>query len=363
MKKRSRQRAIVNAIIALLMAFCAACGGESPQGDDTSDAGRMGPDGPGDAEDDLPGEDLGGGAVDDDTAAVFEALAPTCQGCHLSGSSFPAFAGLGAFVNLIARDRDFVIPGDPENSELPRLLEGSGTGQWSQMPIGDKSFSDLEAAGQTHITTSEVREWISGLEDDAGALDLQEPVLVRRMTTEQILSSLYDQLGLTPDDFMQVNPNSGEIGSVMRGRYPVHGRDTAPRIHSNAGTHPYERFEALGGPSFLNGTPRGQDLAPLFGHTFMQTAQAWCRVSVQKQGNDALFIAADRSDTAASNPDAIRANIRALFLRMLAVEASDEEVEDLYTSIFIPYEASDSTATAWTAVCACMVRDPLWLSY
>ena len=303
-----------------------------------------------------------GGEVTEETLDVFERLRPTCEGCHLNGSSFPAFADLNTFVNLIVSDPLFVVPGDPDASELVRLLEANGTRQWRQMPNGSQSFQDLELAGQTAITTAEVRDWIEALEG-VGPVDLEEPVLVRRLTTEQILASLYDQLGLEPSDFLQTNPNTGDISNVRRERYPIHGVDMVPRVHPNAGSHAQERFEALGGPSFLNGVPRVQDLAPLFGHTFTQTVQAWCRVSVNKADNDALFPMATRSDTSSSNPDAIKANMRFLFLKMLAVEASNEEVDDLFDTVFVPYESESGTSTAWIAVCASMIRDPLWLTY
>lgn len=307
--------------------------------------------------------DAGGGSSEA-TADVFERLRPTCEGCHLGGAPFPAFAQLRAFESLIVRDEAFVVPGDADGSELVRLLEGRGERQFTQMPIGEQSFAALEQAGQVEITVAEVRDWIGALSlTGPEADDASEPALVRRMTGEQILSALFSQLGLVPEDFYGVNPSSGEIGSISPVNYPVHGSDMVPNIHPNAGRHAQERFEALGGPAFLAGRARSQALSPLLGHTLTQTAQAWCRKSVDKQGNDALFARATRADTSAANPEAIRANIRYLFLRMLAVDATDEEVQDLYESVFLVYEARANVRTAWVAVCASMIRDPLWLSY
>jgi hypothetical protein len=47
---------------------------------------------------------------------------------------------------------------------------------------------------------------------------------------------------------------------------------------------------------------------------------------------------------------------------MLGERPSTAEIDDLYGTVFVPYEARGA-ATAWTAVCAALVRDPLWILY
>jgi hypothetical protein len=56
----------------------------------------------------------------------------------------------------------------------------------------------------------------------------------------------------------------------------------------------------------------------------------------------------------------VRANIRALHLRMLGEPATDADVDDLYVNVFAHYP---DAITAWTAVCSALVRDPLWILY
>ena len=334
-----------------------------------TDSSSLGMDtGGGGLEDAPPGQDTEAPGVDagepsEATADVYERLRPSCEGCHQAGTSFPAFAALESFQSLVVGNAAFVVAGDADASELVRLLTAQGTRQFVQMPIGERSFVDLEESGETLITVAEIRAWIGELGEEAVTVEAPEPVLVRRMTAEQIQAALYAQLGLEDGDWFQVNPDTGEIGSVSRQRYPVHGPDAPPFIHANAGNHAQLRFLALGGPEQLAGTPRNQELSPLLGHTLTQVAQAWCRLSYDKDGNDALFGAATRADTSASAEPAIRENIRYLFLRMLGVVAGDDEVDDLYQSVFLTYEAREDTRTAWIAVCASMVRDPLWLTY
>ena len=62
-------------------------------------------------------------------------LAPNCAGCHGEGTSAPYFASAESFEGLIVQNPRFVVPGDPDNSEFVRLLEGNGTGAFTQMPL------------------------------------------------------------------------------------------------------------------------------------------------------------------------------------------------------------------------------------
>src|SRR5512132_3047974 len=66
--------------------------------------------------------------------AVFDALKPTCEGCHTTGSR-GYFASLQAFESLVAYNPQEVVPGKPDESQLILLLEGKGTLAYKQMPI------------------------------------------------------------------------------------------------------------------------------------------------------------------------------------------------------------------------------------
>jgi hypothetical protein len=43
--------------------------------------------------------------------------------------------------------------------------------------------------------------------------------------------------------------------------------------------------------------------------------------------------------------------------------ATDEEVSALKTNVYDTYAAEQNPRTAWVAVCAALVRDPMWISY
>ena len=90
-------------------------------------------------------------------------------------------------------------------------------------------------------------------------------------------------------------------------------------------------------------------------------SQAWCSLSVRTKS--ILF----RHGTAQTGSEAdavlVRENIRYLFLHMLGEEASDDDVRSMFDEVFVPTELDHDPETAWTAVCATFVRDPLWLTY
>ena len=48
---------------------------------------------------------------------------------------------------------------------------------------------------------------------------------------------------------------------------------------------------------------------------------------------------------------------------MLGVRATAEEVDAMFDEAFVPYETREDPPTAWIAVCATLIRDPLWVSY
>ena len=57
----------------------------------------------------------------------------------------------------------------------------------------------------------------------------------------------------------------------------------------------------------------------------------------------------------------IKANIRALHLRMLGVAAQDPDVEAIF-GLYVKHEAA-STRAGWISVCASLVRHPQWLTF
>lgn len=286
------------------------------------------------------------------TQTLFFDLAPTCEGCHGSGSAFPAFQSLESFELLVAYEPRLVVPGDPDRSRLVALLEGRADGTFAQMPLGDRTFAELEAAGVARTSIANVAEWIRNLGPCEVPVDRSDVPLTRRLSAAQIRASLYVQLGLTPADV----PLSTQV-------FPL-------RAPGDFLTEPYDpgggmrNWASIGGSNLLEGSPASRSVDPTFVATLGPLSQAWCRRAIEKPGNDALFRHATRTSTSATDAPAIRENIRYLQLRMLGIEATDDDVERLYTGVYLPYEAraDGGPLVAWTAVCSALIRHPLWLS-
>ena len=101
--------------------------------------------------------------------------------------------------------------------------------------------------------------------------------------------------------------------------------------------------EPAGGASTREECPLPPDLASVTGHVLVRATLA-------------------DASTTPQGAAAIKANIAELYLKMLGEVATPAEVDDLFTSVFVKYE-SKGAATAWTAVCAALIRDPLWILY
>ncbi len=284
---------------------------------------------------------------------VYTRLKPTCQGCHTVDMR-PFFASLDAFENLVVYDPRFVVPMDPAGSTLLAMLRA--TASKPMPPAPSAPFITLEGQGQTFITLAELEEWIRRLQPRATPV-VVDPPLVRRKTAEQVQAALYQQLGLTEADFYDaaLNPRAGDA-------YAVRSPDATPYADptEQGGT----LFISLGGPHRLEGKWRNDAVTPGFLQALTHTSQAWCRAAVTKAGNRAVLSRATLADasTTPQGAAAIKANIAELYLKMLGEVPPQAEVDDLFTSVFVRYE-SKGAATAWTAVCAALIRDPLWILY
>lgn len=285
------------------------------------------------------------------TAFVFEALKPSCEGCHVF-TSRPFFASLTAFESVIVGDPRWVVPGAPERSGLLVLLEGTTN---PMPPPPSPAFARLAEQGQTRIDMAQLAAWIQSLAPPERAA--APPPLIRRKTAEQVARTLMDQLGLVESDFYDASQNL-RVGDS----YPLRSPDATPYVD------PFEQggtlFTALGGPHRLEGKWRNDTITPSSMQALTHVSQAWCRLALEKPGNRRVLRVAtltDRSTTPAGAM-AIRANIAALWFAMIGEPAPAAEVNDLFSTVFQPYEAR-STTTAWTAVCAAIVRDPLWMTW
>jgi hypothetical protein len=309
------------------------------------------------------GSDAGGGGAPDagdggiggplTNLDVYTRLYGTCGGCH-SITERPYFVNLAAFENSIAYDPRWVVPGSPQTSVFMSLL--NGTRPVRMPPAPQDPFSVLAAKGQTLITIAEVEEWIRNLKPPVVVTPLNVAV-VRRKTAEQVIRSLYDQLGLGDTDFYNAtwDPKANDT-------YAVRSPDAMPYAD------PFDQggtlFMAMGGPWRLEGKLRNDAPSQGFVQALTHVSQAWCRTAFNKAGNTAVLSKATLADVSTTTTGAanIRANISDLYLRMLGEDAPAAEVDDLFLNVFKPYE-SKGAVVAWTAVCASLVRDPLWMLY
>ncbi|MDP3505605.1 MAG: hypothetical protein Q8S33_35010 [Myxococcales bacterium] len=309
------------------------------------------------------GGSAGGVAGVPTTQDVFTRLSFTCAGCH-TVSQRPYFESLTRFQALLVNDRSWIVPGSPAQSPLLALLNGTGPRPMPPPPSGH--FAVLEAAGQTRITTAELEAWIRSLQVQVQAPVVADPPHLRRKSVDQILRSLQDQLGLVEADLyrpysfpMPVPGTTPTIYGRNADSYPARSPQALPpNDASEVGTPLYV---ALGGAHPLIGQPSTVDITPSFALTITHLSQSWCRAAVTKSGNTAFFTRASLTDTSTTGATNIRNNISDLAFKMLGEPPSVALVDDLF-AVFVAYE-SRGAATAWTGVCAALVRDPLWLLY
>ncbi|MFZ5470051.1 MAG: hypothetical protein ACOZIN_11505, partial [Myxococcota bacterium] len=189
---------------------------------------------------------------------------------------------------------------------------------------------------------------------------------VRRLTAEEMVVGLLDQLGLSVEDFVDTSASDWKEREwqVWWGRFFVWPTDWAPGISQGYVSEPAttERFEALGGPATLYYRRRDEQLGPAAAQTLVQMSLAWCARAVDKTGNTAVLRHVTLADRSSTNAAGIQQNIGALYLRMLGEVPSAADIDEVYQGVYVPYEAT-STRAAWIGVCASFVRHPLWMTY
>jgi hypothetical protein len=302
----------------------------------------------------------GGAAAYLSNLDVYTRLKPTCAGCHTIDQR-PFFADLASFENLVVYDPRYVRPGDPDGSVLVGLLEGSIGRQMPPLP--SDSFKVLDSKGLTQISLQEIKDWIRALPTSPDAGAAFEPVQVRRKTAEQIRVTLYAQLGLSEADFFTTSSTAGipyRLDANAGDAYAVRSSDATPYAD------PFDQggslYSAMGGAYWLEGKLQNDAITPNMLQALVPISQAWCRAAFEKPSNTAVLAKATLADTSTTGAAAIKANIAYLYLRMLGEPAPQAEVDDLFANVFQPYE-SKGTKVGWTAVCAALVRDPMWVLY
>jgi hypothetical protein len=295
-------------------------------------------------------------------ADIYARLKPACISCHKGTDAKPFFETLNHFETLVVYAEGgglplYVVGGSPQDSELLRLLLGTGTGPNKQMPQQGETFATLATQGKTLVTIAQIEEWITHLPAKSVMPGPTVPAsAVRRKTAEQIATTLKSHLGLTDADFFSAGDYPRQLRAELDA-YALRSPDAVEKSPDSATGY----FGSLGGPDWLNQKPRNQAISANFSQAYIAVSQSWCRKGAQKSSNPAFYVAATPSDTLANNRGAIEKNIEALYLAWLGEPASAAERDDL-VALYADFESAGAV-TAWAAVCSAMVRDPLWLTY
>jgi hypothetical protein len=234
------------------------------------------------------------------------------------------------------------------------------------MPISGDSFAKLADAGLAKVSVAEIENWIRTLtphpknpNPDPGA------VTVQRKSAEQIRASMWVQLGLSESDFFS-GPAPGvfdtpSVNSFSEDNYPIRSADDENTSFTN---EPLTRFAALGGTQALDNRARDLSSSPSFAQALIPLSQQWCKMAISKPSSKALLF--PRVDPTLSSSTAaadIKANIAYLGLHFLGDPAQPADVDDVYTSVFLPIEAATDTLTAWAGVCSYYIRHPKWILF
>jgi hypothetical protein len=263
-------------------------------------------------------------------------------------------ASIDSFENLLVYNSAFVVPGQPDQSVLVMLLEGTNTGLYKQMPPVGDSFAVRDQSGQTDVSLQAIKDWIAHLPPPRAASTHPNPhaPTTRRITAEEMVLGLRQQLGLQQQGLIDTR----DVGLTVRATDILGAQDY---VTPNA----FARWTALGGPTTLASVPRSKAFSPTVLVEIVQISQDWCRAAVtQSPTNTVFFKYATPSSTSAANAAVIKQNISYLYLSLLGDVAPSGAIDDLFNHVFVPYEPAGSDV-AWTAVCADLVRHPQWMTF
>lgn len=297
--------------------------------------------------------------------AIRTGLEASCKGCHAEGPR-GYFASLQAFEDLLAYNPAVVTPGDPDGSRLVQLLEGSAKGAYAQMPISGSSYSKLAAEGKATLTMAAIRSWIQGLSPrPRSATPDRDAISVRRMSAPQVVNALYAQLGLTQQDFFVEGFSYGVATASQK------SQDDLPVLDPDGIPGPYggerdavRRFFALGGAASSQGRRATLNATPSFVQALVPLSQRWCKMAIAKPSGQALlFTGVTPGTTSADDAAGIKANIGHLHRHFLSEKPTAADIDEVFTSVFLPLEAETDPQTAWAGVCSYFIRHPRWVFF
>jgi mono/diheme cytochrome c family protein len=291
-----------------------------------------------------------------ETERIFQGLSPHCAGCHSTGAR-GFFASTAAFQNLIVADPRMVTAGDGANSELVKLLRGTSTsGAFAQMPIGEQTYQQLVDAGTATLPIADVEAWIDGL-GQVGRDPNPSPhsLTVRRIDADRILRNLQLLLGESEDELFVVSQNFN-VPTTATGSFDDYVFRSPDAYPGNHYSHQDDHHFGLGGGAITTQTSVDNSPSPTFVNTFVPITQSWCKRSVAK-ANSVLFEGKVRDVT----DDNTRAVLRSWSRRFHGEALSDEDIDDLASTVVMPL-AADANA-AWSSGCAALLRHPKFIFY
>lgn len=296
--------------------------------------------------------------VSEQTFKVIKALEAPCAGCHNMGVR-GYFKSAQAFQSLVVGDERMIKPGDPDGSEFIRLLEGTGTGAFKQMPIGLKSYAQMAQEDPSLMPMAELRAWVQSL--DAQVKDvrpLRDAPRIRRLSAEQMRRALYQQLGLSDEDFYKSASNYQVelVAASSDNIYPVRSPETLPAPYSG---YSDDRFFALGGGSAIDQLPSDESVSPTAVLTLTQVSQAWCRLALKKADNETLLGAGGQLSADAAQAKAMLSRWGLLFWGQ---RLASQKVDALYDEVFVPL-SQEGVEPAYVGACSYFIRHPRWMYY
>jgi hypothetical protein len=286
--------------------------------------------------------------------AVRLALAPSCEGCHSATSGKPFFASLASFEATLAYNEAYVVRGKPDESRLVALLEGTATGTYQRMPLGNQSFADLAQKGQTKISVEQIRAWITALPAQGSESRAPDPTAVstRRLRADELLKAVQIALGYPTA--------TGGVPPLLGGSMQPLSPDSPKTIDYNDDGR-RESYKMLGGPSYMDGRPPEKSWSPSSLAVVTQIATRECTRAV-KDKSPVFFKFATPADTLPAGAAAVNANVAYLHRRFLGLTATPDDTKALVDQVFVPASARGAEV-AWVEVCAALIRHPHFVTF
>ncbi|MFT3771076.1 MAG: hypothetical protein QM820_37145 [Minicystis sp.] len=208
-----------------------------------------------------------------------------------------------------------------------------------------------------------MREWVTKLVPRSGdKLPSIEARRVTRLGAADVQRALYQQLGLSDDDFFQPasSYNIPHKTAQDDNKYPISSPDAIPAPYEAVSM---DRYATLGGGSAMLQQKADGLISPSFVGSLTQVSQRWCAMALDKPNNTALLPAGASISVGMAEPAKVKDVLRAWFLHFHSVEAAQADVDRVFEGVFVPIEQGSDTRTAYIAACSYFIRHPDWIFY